>query len=486
MVEIEGNLLTPGHFVARGNGEWSTAGALAHPGTELPKTLAHIVYNIKLQDGGQIELGNKVFAGTLGARFDMTDLGKDPMYHEETSRHLHDLTSYTSGYIHWAFGTASVDQHGMPSSCKRPSPPSKIGTAMLLDEEILEAILVSQIADQYWIDALSMLRRVHSTWNHVARSICPELIPDTPGTSNQEEEETWLSTFYREQGRVRNRIRERREGPQLAFTNVARYVFNNIRSYPANLDILIEAMISLNWSIPPMMEEVAHDAEFFVGNSHNNALYSILSRHVLRPTPYAAQNLEGQCQEHIEVTPRAAKVLDLGTRIIATLTQYPHCCPQHLQTLLDSLHILTSARHSNDKQEKDWQLTLQTAQILHVNLHKFESKDLKTLGAKGEESLQTFVLTHLISHESSWMTEQSFNGWSAIRAELTSSLYGIIKDLLRLQFKFRYDDDDDLFTTIAFSLTDIIQSDKHILHGLSFLHLMPISNREHTAPPSME
>jgi len=90
-------------------------------------------------------VGNKVFAGTLGARFDMTDLGKDPMYHEETSRHLLGLTGYTSGYIHWAFGTASVDQHGMPSSYKRPSPPSKIGTAMLLDKEILEAILVSQI-----------------------------------------------------------------------------------------------------------------------------------------------------------------------------------------------------------------------------------------------------------------------------------------------------------------------------------------------------
>jgi len=52
MVEIEGNLLTPDHFVARGIGEWITAGALAHPGTEFPKTLAHIVYNIKLQDGG--------------------------------------------------------------------------------------------------------------------------------------------------------------------------------------------------------------------------------------------------------------------------------------------------------------------------------------------------------------------------------------------------------------------------------------------------
>ena len=60
MVEIEGNLLTPNHVVARGNGDWSAAGALACLGSELPRTLAHVVYNIKLQEGGQIELGNKV------------------------------------------------------------------------------------------------------------------------------------------------------------------------------------------------------------------------------------------------------------------------------------------------------------------------------------------------------------------------------------------------------------------------------------------
>jgi len=108
---------------------------------------------------------------------------------------------------------------------------------------------------------------------------------------------------------------------------------------------------------------------------------------------------------------------------------------------------------------------------------------LKILGAKGEESLLSFVLTYLISHGSSWMTEQSFQGWWAIRGELTSSLYGIIKDLLRLQFKFRYDDDDDLFTTIAYSLTDTTQSDKHTLYGLSFLHLMPILTREQFGSP---
>jgi len=46
MVEVEGKLLTPDHYVARGNGEWSTTGALAHPGAESSQTLAHTVYNI--------------------------------------------------------------------------------------------------------------------------------------------------------------------------------------------------------------------------------------------------------------------------------------------------------------------------------------------------------------------------------------------------------------------------------------------------------
>ena len=115
MVEVEGNFLTPDHYVVRGNGEWSTAGALAHPGTESSKTLAHIVYNIKLQNGGQIELGNRVYAATLGARFDTAESGKEPIYHGETSRHLLGLAGYASGHIHWALGTASVDYHGIPS-----------------------------------------------------------------------------------------------------------------------------------------------------------------------------------------------------------------------------------------------------------------------------------------------------------------------------------------------------------------------------------
>ena len=123
----------------------------------------------------------------------------------------------------------------MPSLHVRPLAPSVIGTEMLLDKEILGAILISLRADQNWIDTLSMLRRVHSFWNHVARLICPELIPDNPRMFYQGEKETWLSDFHREQELVQHRTRERREGPQLAFANIARNVFDDIRTYPANL-----------------------------------------------------------------------------------------------------------------------------------------------------------------------------------------------------------------------------------------------------------
>jgi len=155
MVEVEGNFLTPDHYVARGKGEWSTAGVLACPETESTTKLAHTVYNIKLQSGGQIELGNRVYAATLGARFDTADPGKEPIYSEEASRYLQDLSEYSSGHIHWARGTASVDCHGMPRPKRQTDPPSKIGTSTLLEKEILETILVTQHADQKWIDILS-------------------------------------------------------------------------------------------------------------------------------------------------------------------------------------------------------------------------------------------------------------------------------------------------------------------------------------------
>jgi hypothetical protein len=48
MVEVEGNFLTPDHYVARGNGIWTTAGELTPPGSESLTQSASIVYNIRL------------------------------------------------------------------------------------------------------------------------------------------------------------------------------------------------------------------------------------------------------------------------------------------------------------------------------------------------------------------------------------------------------------------------------------------------------
>jgi len=75
-------------------------------------------------------------------------------------------------------------------------------------------------------------------------------------------------------------------------------------------------------------------------------------------------------------------------------------------------------------------LTRQTAHILLTNLREFDSKDLKALGAIGEEALLTFVRTHLISRGSRWMKKQTFTAWSEVRARLTMNLYGIIRELL--------------------------------------------------------
>ena len=309
-----------------------------------PQNQAHTVYNIKLQSGGQIELGNRVYAATLGARFDTIDPGKEPLYSEEASRYLQDLSGYASGHIHWALGTASVDCHGMPSPKRLTDLPSKIGTSTLLEKDILEVILITQHADQKWIDTLSMIRRVHSTWNHVARIIYPEFTIDTLRVPIQEEKETWQSTFYRKKEKAQKRIRNQREQTDPVFTQIASNVIGILRTYPATLDILVEAMTTLQWKTPHLTTEDKYERELFAGSAHTDTFYSTLSRHTLRSTPYAAQDLNSQIQEHIAVTPRAARVLGLGTLIIDTLVKFNHCCPSAIPTLLKSLRVLTAGR----------------------------------------------------------------------------------------------------------------------------------------------
>jgi len=251
MVEVDGNFLTPDHHVARGRGKWSTAGALAKVDTDSTTRLTHTVYNIKLRSGGQIEIGNKVYAATLGARFDTVDEGQDPTYSADTTRYLQDLPEFSSGHIHWAWGTASVDQHGMPRPKRTQAFPSEIGSSTLLDPEILETILTRQYADQEWIDILSMIRRVHSTWNTVVRTIYPVFDIHPSSVLIKGEGETWRATFFKAQDNVQATIRPLRDDtmpdPWPAISNI----LSIIQTYPASLDILGEAIHALHIQIPP-------------------------------------------------------------------------------------------------------------------------------------------------------------------------------------------------------------------------------------------
>jgi len=91
LVEVERNFLTPDHYVARGNGTWTTAGELTPPGGDSSTQSALLVYNIRLQEGDHIELGNRIYAAILGARFDTLGLEEEPTYSEKDARHLQDL-----------------------------------------------------------------------------------------------------------------------------------------------------------------------------------------------------------------------------------------------------------------------------------------------------------------------------------------------------------------------------------------------------------
>ena len=87
-----------------------------------------------------------------------------------------------------------------------------------------------------------------------------------------------------------------------------------------------------------MTKQDNYELEHFAGSAHVNTLYSTLSRHILRPNPYAAQDLNSQIQEHTAVTPRATRVLCLGTLIIDT-NRGQQKSPNHY-TKYTSLHYI--------------------------------------------------------------------------------------------------------------------------------------------------
>jgi len=82
-----------------------------------------------------------------------------------------------------------------------------------------------------------MLRRVHSIWNHVARSIYSEFTNNIPQALIPGEKRTWRSTFYPEREKAQDRIRSRREQIDPVFTPTVRDILELLWIYPATLNI---------------------------------------------------------------------------------------------------------------------------------------------------------------------------------------------------------------------------------------------------------
>jgi len=146
-------------------------------------------------------------------------------------------------------------------------------------------------------------------------------------------------------------------------------VLNIFQTYTATLNILVEAMNTLHGRTPPW-SLVDDDLRWKLlgSDTHANTLYSALSRHTLRPTPYAAQDLPSQIWEHIAATPRTTKVLVLADWILNTLIKFNHCCPSAILTLHDSLRVLTAGRVPCKKEKQDWSYTQRTASLVSMNL----------------------------------------------------------------------------------------------------------------------
>jgi len=220
-----------------------------------------------------------------------------------------------------------------------------------------------------------MLQRVHSIWNYVARSIYPDLTDDIPGTQTSEEENSWRSAFHREREKARDRISSLRDPTDPSAAPRVRNILDVLRIYPATLDIQVEAMWAFRWRISHITEKDNSELEN-AGRPYVNTIYSALSRHVLRPNPYAAQDLNSQIKEHTTVTPRSIRALCLGTLILESLEKLHHHCPTAITILLDFLLVLTAGRTLRKKIGHDWMLTKQVAFILLMYLRGMKREDL--------------------------------------------------------------------------------------------------------------
>ena len=272
----------------------------------------------------------------------------------------------------------------------------------------MSLLLSTQQAEQGWIDNLRMCRRVHSIWNYVARSIYPDLTDYIPEEKQiPQEKESWRSAFHRERQRARDRICGLRDPTGPSAKPRVRYILDILQIYPATLSIQAEAMWALQWRSAHInlrdKHEIVHE-----GGLYATTIYSALSRHVLRPGPCAARDIENQIREHTTTTPRSTRVHHLGTLTLASLDELYHHCPASINILVESLQVLPLGRTPRQKLGQDWTLTKQVASLLLIHLRGMKCEDLARLGASMTETLTTFVQTHLISSGQHWMKRKAF------------------------------------------------------------------------------
>jgi len=232
--------------------------------------------------------------------------------------------------------------------------------------------------------------------------------------------ETWRATFSRDKENAHATIRNQRGHTDTVFSQEASNVLNIFQTYPATLNILVEAMNTTHGRTPPFsLEDDVLGWKLFGSDTHANTIYSALSRHTLRPTPYAAQDLPSQIREHIAATPRATRVLILGNQILNTLVKFNHCCPSAISTLHDSLRVHTAGRAPCKKEKQDWSFTQQTAFFLSMNLRGMDSEDLIKLGKQSLDALLNFVQTHLIAQDCRWMRKRAYAAWKEVQEPFT-------------------------------------------------------------------
>jgi len=323
-----------------------------------------------------------------------------------------------------------------------------------------------------------MIRRVNSTWNNVVRSIYPEFATHPSLEPIQEGEETWRATFFRDKENAHVTIRDQREHTEAVPLHEAFNVLSIFQTYPATLNILVEAINTLYGRTPPWsLGDDDPRWKLLRSDTHAKILYSALSRHTLQPIPYTAHDLPSQIREHIAATPRATKVLVLGDWILNTLVTFNHCCPSAILNLLDSLRVLTAGSAPCKKEKQDWRYIQRTASLLSMNLRGMESEDLIKLGKQSLDAILNSVQTHLIAQGCRWMRKRAYAAWKEVQEPFTTTLYDIITDLLQIQYRHDTLHLTGMLQAIADSIEDSTQSDAITVQGLNILSCLNLGSQ---------